>query len=195
MPFGLSNAPSTFMRLMNHVFRDLIGSCVVVYFDDILVFSQNLEQHQTYLRLVFSILRTQKLFANAKKCHFLAHEIVFLGYLISGAGIRMDENKVSAITTWPTPTTLHDIRSFHGLASFYRRFIRNFSSIVAPVTELLKRSKFSWTTDAQKAFDELKRLVTQAPILALPNFDNAFQVECDASGIGIGGVLSQGGVP
>ena len=195
MPFGLSKAPSTFMRLMNHVFRDLISSCVVVYFDDILVFSQNLEQHQAHLRLVFSILRTQKLFANAKKCHFLAREIVFLGYLISGAGTRMDENKVSAITTWPTPTTLHDVRSFHGLASFYRRFIRNFSSIVAPVTELLKRSKFSWTTEAQKAFDELKRLVTQAPILALPNFDNAFQVECDASGIGIGGVLSQGGRP
>ncbi|GJR30853.1 RNA-directed DNA polymerase [Tanacetum coccineum] len=147
MPFGLSNAPSTFMRLMNHVFKDLIGRCVVVYFDDILVFSQDITQHIRHLRDVFSILQNQKLFANRAKCHFLSREVLFLGYIVSGDGIRMDESKVEAITTWPPPTSVHE------------------------------------------------KKVTQAPVLALPNFQVAFQVECDASGVGIGGVLSQDGRP
>ncbi|GJY59109.1 RNA-directed DNA polymerase [Tanacetum coccineum] len=191
MPFGLSNAPSTFMRLMNHIFRNLIGKCVVVYFDDILVFSTNLESHLQHLRDIFLILREQKLFANHKKCHFVTTEVIFLGYLVSGNGIRMDSTKVEAITTWPTPKSMHDVRSFHGLASFYRRFIRNFSSMVAPITDCLKQPKFVWTLESQKAFDTLKKAVTAAPVLALPNFEHVFQVECDASGLGIGGVLSQ----
>ncbi|GJW86993.1 RNA-directed DNA polymerase, partial [Tanacetum coccineum] len=191
MPFGLSNAPSTFMRLMNHIFRSLIGKCVVVYFDDILVFSKSLESHLQHLRDIFLILREQKLFANRKKCHFLTTEVIFLGYLVSGKGIRMDTTKVEAITTWPTPRSLHDVRSFHGLASFYRRFIRNFSSIVAPITDCLKDSKFIWSSESQRAFAKLKKAVTEAPVLALPNFEHVFQVECDASGLGIGGVLSQ----
>ncbi|KAJ9544036.1 LOW QUALITY PROTEIN: hypothetical protein OSB04_023743 [Centaurea solstitialis] len=178
MPFGLSNAPSTFMRLMNHVFKDLIGRCVVVYFDDIL--SRYYPTHSSPSGCVL---------------HFYKTKILFLGYIVSGNGIRMDESKVEAITTWPTPTSVHEVRRFHGLASFYRRFIRNFSSIVAPITDCIKGSQFAWSLAASNAFEELKKKVTQAPVLALPNFQVAFQVECDASGVGIGGVLSQDSRP
>lgn len=191
MPFGLSNAPSTFMRLMNHIFKPFIGRCVVIYFDDILVFSKTLELHLSHLRQIFTVLRDQKLYANKTKCQFLSEEVIFLGYLVSGNGIRMDHKKVEAITTWPTPVSLHDVRSFHGLALFYRRFIRNFSTLVAPITDCLKCSKFVWTVTSQAAFEKLKKMVTEAPVLALPNFEHVFQVECDAPGLGIGGVLSQ----
>jgi hypothetical protein len=156
MPFGLSNAPSTFMRLMNHLFKPLIGRCVVIYFDDILVFSTSLEQHLQHLRHVFSILREQKLYANSGKCCFLTAEVLFLGYLISRNGIRMDESKIEAILTWPVPTTIHEVRSFHGLASFYRRFIRNFSSIVAPITDCLKKATFNWTLRQPRRLKSLK---------------------------------------
>ncbi|KAJ0627391.1 putative nucleotidyltransferase, Ribonuclease H [Helianthus annuus] len=195
MPFGLSNAPSTFMRLMNHVFKPFIGKCVVVYFDDILVFSKSVTQHLQHLRSIFEVLRAQQLFANRPKCQFLTNEVIFLGYLVSAQGIRMDTQKVDAIVTWPAPKSLHDIRSFHRLASFYRRFIRNFSTIVSPITDCLKSTKFVWTPAAQKAFELLKKTVTEAPVLALPNFEVVFAVECDASGTGIGGVLTQQNKP
>lgn len=195
MPFGLSNVPSTFMRLMNHIFKPLIGCCVVVYFDDTLVYSQNVQQHLDHLKQVFSILREQKLYANEEKCCFLAHEVLFLGYLISGGGIRMDDSKIAAVVSWPIPATVHEIRSFLGLASFYRRFIRNFSTIAAPITECLKGKIFQWTPAATIAFQELKQSITSAPVLALPDFQKMFQVECDASMFGIRGVLSQEGRP
>ncbi|XP_071704931.1 uncharacterized protein [Rutidosis leptorrhynchoides] len=191
MPFGLSNAPSTFMRLMNQVFLNFIGKFVVVYFDDILVYSLSTDQHLAHLHQVFTVLREQQLYANGAKCHFLTSEVTFLGYIIVNHGIRMDPAKIEAILNWPLPTNLHEVRSFHGLASFYRRFIRNFSSVVAPVTECMKGGSFSWTPSATQAFNDLKAKVTQAPVLALPNFTDVFQVECDASGVGIGGVLSQ----
>nr|GEZ57252.1 RNA-directed DNA polymerase [Tanacetum cinerariifolium] len=190
MPFGLSNAPSTFMRLMNHVFKPFIGRRVIVYFDDILVFSNNEAEHLRHLQEIFLVLRTQKLFAN-RKMSLSNSGSYFLGYLISGTGIRMNTTKISAITTWSLPTSLHDVRSFHGLASFYCRFIQRFSTIAAPITECLKSTKFMWNTAAQSAFEQLKHAVTEAPVLALPNFEHVFQVECDASGLGIGGVLSQ----
>ncbi|KAH9667915.1 Endonuclease [Citrus sinensis] len=191
MPFGLSNAPSTFMWLMNHVFKPLIGRFVVVYFDDILMYSQNKKQHLEHLRQVFEILRNQKLYVNLKKCKFFTDSLVFLGYVVSKDGIKMDPSKVEAILNWPIPKSLHDIRSFHGLASFYQRFIRGFSTIVAPVTECLKGEGFKWTNETQESFDIIKRKVTEAPVLSLPDFSKVFEVECDASNTGIGAVLSQ----
>ncbi|XP_071714561.1 uncharacterized protein [Rutidosis leptorrhynchoides] len=189
MPFRLSNAPSTFMRLMNRVFKAFIGRFVVVYFDDILVYSPDVTQHLKHLREVFQVLRQQRLFANGKNVIFLLTKVTFLGYIVSGQGIKMDESKVKAITSWPLPTSIHEVRSFHGLASFYRRFIKNFSTVIALVTECMKGGRFTWTNDATVAFENLKKLVTRAPILALPNFNEVFQVECDASGVGIGGIL------
>jgi hypothetical protein len=196
MPFGLSNAPSTFMRLMNHILRPLIGKSVVVYFDDILIYSKNLEDHVQHVREVLCILRHEKLFANLPKCHFAQNKLVFLGFVVSANGIEVDSSKVEAIHNWPTPTNVGQVRSFHGLAGFYRRFVKDFSTIACPLNELTKKNvPFVWGNAQQKAFDELKKRLTEAPLLALPDFAKTFEIECDASGLGIGGVLMQNGKP
>lgn len=137
MPFGWSNARSTFMRLMNHVFKPLIGQCEVVYFDDITVFSRDVPLYIRHLSQVFTILREQNLYANVGKCCFLSLEVLFLGYLILGMRIRMDESKIFAIVSWPVSTIIHEVRSFLGLAPFYRRFIRNFSTVASPISNCL----------------------------------------------------------
>ncbi|XP_040994309.1 uncharacterized protein LOC121240848 [Juglans microcarpa x Juglans regia] len=145
MPFGLTNAPSTFMHLMNHVLRAFISRFVGVYFDDILIYSKNLEEHVTHLKYVLEILRKERLFANLKKCTFCTDKLVFLGFVVSKRGIEVDEEKVKAIHEWPTRTTISQVRSFHGLASFYRRFVRDFSSLGAPLTEVIKKNvPFKW---------------------------------------------------
>ncbi|KAK1595925.1 hypothetical protein QYE76_007775 [Lolium multiflorum] len=196
MPFGLSNAPSTFMRLMNHILRPLIGKSVVVYFDDILIYSKTLEDHVQHVREVLCILRHEKLFANLPKCHFAQNKLVFLGFVVSANGIEVDSSKVEAIHNWPTPTNVGQVRSFHGLAGFYRRFVKDFSTIACPLNELTKKNvPFVWGKAQQKAFDELKKRLTEAPLLALPDFSKTFEIECDASGLGIGGVLMQNGKP
>ena len=191
MPFGLSNAPSTFMRLMNQVLRPFIGKYVVVYFDDILIYSRSEADHMVHLRAVLEVLEENKLFINFKKCSWLTERLLFLGFVISSEGILVDEEKVRAIREWPTPKTVGEVRSFHGLATFYRRFIRDFSSIVAPITECLKKGKFQWSEAADTAFAVIKEKLCTTPVLALPSFEKLFEVECDASGIGIGAVLSQ----
>jgi hypothetical protein len=192
MPFGLTNAPSTFMRLMNHVLRAFIGRFVVVYFDDILIYSKNLEEHVMHLKSVLEILRKERLFANLKKCTFCTDK--FLGFVVSKRGIEVEE--VKAIQEWPTPTTISQVRSFHGLASFYRRFVRDFSSLAAPLTEVIKKNvSFKWGKEQEKAFNLIKEKLTNAPLLVLPNFAKTFEIECDASGIGVGAVLMQEGRP
>ena len=179
MPFGLSNAPSTFMRFMNHILKPCIGNFVVVYFDDILIYRKNSMEHLEHLRQLFSILREQRLFVNSKKCDFYADRIIFLGYVVTKDGIEMDRSKIEAITNWPTPSSIHDVRSFHRLVSFYRIFIRGFSSIMAPVTECLKGDKFKWTSVVEESFELIKKKVTEAPCLVLPDFNKVFEVECD----------------
>jgi hypothetical protein len=196
MPFGLTNAPSTFMRLMNHVLRAFIGKFVVVYFDDILIYSKTLEEHVDHIQQVLDVLRKEKLFANLEKCTFCTDQVVFLGFVVSGSGIEVDESKVKTIKDWPTPENVSQVRSFHGLAGFYRRFVRDFSTIAAPLNELTKKGvAFQWGEPQEKAFQELKKRLSEAPLLVLPDFTKTFEVECDASGIGIGGVLMQIGQP
>ena len=145
MPFGLSNAPSTFMRLMNHVLRAFIGKFVVVNFDDILTYIQNLDDHLIHLKFVLDVLRKERLFSYLKKCTFCTDRLVFLGFSISAQGIHVDEEKVRAIQEWPSPTSVSKVRCFHGIASFYRWFVKDFSSIAAPITEVIKKDVgFKW---------------------------------------------------
>ncbi|WVZ97639.1 hypothetical protein U9M48_043156 [Paspalum notatum var. saurae] len=175
MPFGLTNALSTFMRLMNEVLRPFVGLFVVVYFDDILIYSKTMEEHLEHLSVVFDALRTR---------------VSFLGYVVTPQGIEVDSNKIDAIRDWPTPTTVTQIRSFLGLAGFYRRFVRDFSSIAAPLHELTKKGVPVARGDSQAvAFNTLKDKLTHAPLLQLPDFNKVFELECDASGIGLGAVF------
>uniref|UniRef100_A0A2N9ENW8 RNA-directed DNA polymerase n=1 Tax=Fagus sylvatica TaxID=28930 RepID=A0A2N9ENW8_FAGSY len=192
MPFGLTNAPSTFMRLMNHALRAFLGRFVVVYFDDILVYSKSLDEHIDHLHCVLTVLRKEKLYANLKKCSFCLDKVVFLGFVVGAKGIAVDEEKVKAIKEWPTPKSITEVRSFHGLASFYRRFVKDFSTLAAPLTEIVKKSVgFKWGSEQDRAFIEIKERLCGAPLLALPDFSKTFEIECDASGIGIGAVLMQ----
>jgi len=196
MPFGLTNAPSTFKRLMNHVLRECIGKFVVVYFDDILIYNKSLHEHIDHLRSVLTILRVNSLFANKEKCTFCVDSVIFLGFVVNKNGVHVDPTKIKAIQEWPTPKNVGEVRSFHGLASFYRRFVPNFSTLASPLNELVKKDvSFNWGEKQEYAFQQLKENLTNAPILALPNFSKTFELECDASGVGIGAVLLQGGHP
>jgi hypothetical protein len=194
MPFGLTNAASTFMRLMNEVLRPFIGLYVVVYFDDILIYSKSMEEHLEHLRAVFDALRAARLFGNMDRCTFCMQCVLFLGYVVTLQGIKVDSSKVEAIQGWPTLTTVTQIQSFLGLAGFYRRFVRDFSSIAAPLHELTKKGVyFAWGPTQEEAFNTLKDKLTHAPLLQLPDFQKVFELECDASGIGLGVVLLQKG--
>ncbi|EOY08378.1 DNA/RNA polymerases superfamily protein, partial [Theobroma cacao] len=195
MPFGLSNAPSTFMKVMAEVLKPFLKSFMVVYFDDILIYIHTKEKHLKHLRQVLEVLQKEQLYINLKKCSFMQPEVVYLGFIVSAEGLKPDPEKIRAISEWPAPTSIKEVRSFHGLASFYRRFIRNFSSIMSPITESLKKDGFEWSHSAQKAFERVKALMTKALVLTLPDFEKLFVVECDASHVGIGAVLSQDGRP
>jgi hypothetical protein len=168
-----------------------MGKFLVVYFDDILIYSKTKEQHRDHLTEVCSNLRDTSLYANVKKCSFFTNQVVFLGFIVSSTGVSADPAKIQAFVNWPEPKLIHDVRSFHGLATFYRRFIKGFSTIMAPITECMKKGEFHWTQEAAKAFRLGKKRMTEAPIMRLPDFSKVFEVECDASGVGIGGVLSQ----
>ena len=190
MPFGLTNAPSTFMRLMNRALRAFIGRFVVAYFNDILVYSKNLDEHINHLHCVLVVLRKEKLYANLKKCFFCMDKVVFFSYIVSAKGIEVDEENVKAIKEWPTPQSITEVRSFHSLASFYRRFVKDFNTLAAPLIEIIKKSmRFKWGSEQDNAFTEIKERLCGAPLLALPNFSKTFEIECDASGISIGAVL------
>jgi hypothetical protein len=196
MPFGLTNAPSTFMRLMNGVLHPFIGKFMVVYFNDILIYSKSLDEHIEYLRAVFCALREACLFANLEKCTFCTNQVAFLGYVVTRQGIEVDEAKIEAIKSRLIPATLTQLQSFLGLAGFYRYFVRDFITIAAPLNDLMKKGvSFHWGAAQDQAFHTLLDKLTRALLLQLLDFGKTFEVKCDASGIGIGGILVQEGKP
>ena len=194
MPFGLANAPTTFNRMTDRIFhphRRFTG----VFFDDILVFSETEQEHHKHLEIVFQELRKHKLFVNAKKSEFFLKEIHYLGHIVSHNQVRMDPEKIKVIVEWPTPaTTVHDVRSFLGLCSYYRRFVRRFAAIAGSLHDLTKkRVPFQWGLKQQEAFAKLKYYLSHGPVLIVPDLRKPFEVSCDASGDGIGAVLNQEG--
>ncbi|WVZ80997.1 hypothetical protein U9M48_028425 [Paspalum notatum var. saurae] len=194
MSFGLTNAPAYFMQLMNSVFMDYLDKFVIIFIDDILVYSKTEAEHEEHLRLVLQRLREHRLYAKPSKCEIRIDEVPFLGHIVSKGGIAVDPRKVSAVVNWEIPRTPREIRGFLGLAGYYRRYIENFSKVAKPMTSLLEKdATFKWTEARQKAFDELKKRLTTAPILVLPDPAKKFTVYCDASKEGLGCVLMQEG--
>ncbi|KAL2083752.1 hypothetical protein ACEWY4_021525 [Coilia grayii] len=170
----------------------MLDRFVFVYLDDILIFSKNLEEHKQHVRLVLRRLLENLLFVKAEKCEFHAKTVAFLGYIVAEGAIQMDPTKVSAVTSWPVPENRKQLQQFLGFANFYRRFVRNYSSVAAPLTALTStKLSFLWTTAAEEAFCNLKNRFTSAPILQVPDPERQFVVEVDASDVGVGAVLSQ----
>ncbi|WVZ16528.1 hypothetical protein V8G54_009510 [Vigna mungo] len=180
MPFGLCNAPTTFQSTMNDIFRLLLRRTVIVFFDDILVFSADFDQHLTHLHQVFEILASNSFFLQPYKCSFFQTQIAYLGHIVSNGGVSPDPGKIKAMVKWPVPTCTKGLRGFLGL-----------TAIAQPLTDLLKKGQFQWSTHAQKAFDSLKSAMTSITVLALPDFDKTFYVQTDASGTAMGAVLTQ----
>jgi hypothetical protein len=195
MPFGLTIAPATFQSAMNSIFSHLIRKCVLVFMDDILVYSPSLEDHVSHLKQVFSLLQQHQLSIKRSKCSFAQQSLEYLGHIISNKGVATDPGKIQAVQAWPTPVNVKQVRGFLGLTGYYRKFIRNYSLISRTLSNLLKKNVvFQWTPTHQAAFDHLKQLMLEAPVLAIPNFQIPFAVETDACKHGVGAVLSQNGL-
>lgn len=195
MPFGLKNAPATFQRTMNTVLSGLQGIHCFVYLDDIVIYSYDLPSHIEKLNLVFNKLRNFRLKLQPDKCEFLRKEVAYLGHVISGEGVKPNPEKIKAVTQFPVPTCAKDIKSFLGLASYYRRFIPEFSKHAKSLTNLLKKDvPFIWTNTQQLSFELLKEKLVTAPVLIYPDFTKPFVLTCDASNYAISAILSQGAV-
>jgi hypothetical protein len=192
LPFGLTNAPATFMHLMQSIFSPYLDRFVIVFIDDILIYSKTEKEHEEHLKKVLTLLRRNQLYAKLSKCEFFKKEISFLGHVISGDGIKMDDGKVKAVIDFPVPSNITSLRSFLGLAGYYRRFVKNFSKISSPLTELLKDNKpFQFSDEQCNSFNQLKSAITSSPVLAIPDPSLPFTVTTDASGFAVGAALSQ----
>ena len=191
MPFGLTNAPTTFQSLMNDLFRSYLRKFILVFFDDILVYSKSWNDHLSHLQIVFDILSINQLFVKESKCQFGVTQVTYLGHIISEKGVSVDPEKIQAVVTWPKPTTARAVRGFLGLAGYYRKFISHFGGIAASLTKILTKDQFKWSSEAEEAFHKLKEVLTNLLTLRLPDFTQRFVIECDASGTGIGAVLTQ----
>ena len=192
MPFGLCNAPASFQQLMNKVFADNIGTFIAVYLDDILIFSRDIEEHWQHLWWALQRLRGAKLYGWLHKCEFLKDQVDYLGFEVSPGGIKASPGKIKAVIEWPRPKSVHDVRSFLGLATYYRRFVRGFSEMARPLMELTRAgAEWKWSTSQHEAFNRLKLELTTAPVLKLPDFERQFVVTTDASDAAVGAILEQ----
>src|ERR1041385_7386575 len=194
MSFGLTNAPAYFMGIMNKVFMDFLDKFVVVFIDDILIYSRSEEEHKQHLRTVLERPRAHRLYAKFSKCEFWLKEVGFLGHILTAQGVAVDPSKVTNVLNWKPPTTVTEVRSFLGLAGYYRRFIEGFSKIAKPMTELLKKNQnFFWTKECGESFEQFKTKLTSAPVLTLPDIHKGFEIYCDASKHCLGCVLMKEG--
>jgi hypothetical protein len=194
MSFGLTNAPAYFMNLMNKVFKEYLDRFVVVFIDDILIYSKSESDHEEHLRLVLQKLRDNQLYAKFSKCEFWIDEVSFLGHIISNGGILVDPAKVKEIMAWSIPTTVMEIQSFLGLEGYYQRFIEGFSKIAKPMTSLLEKGReFKWDEKCQDSFEQLKKRLISPPVLVMSDLQKGFDIYCDACGQGLGCVLMQEG--
>ena len=192
MPFGLTSAPSTFQRLVNHTLQSLLGVCVVVYLDDVLIYSKSMDDHVKHVRLALDLLRKAHLLAQPTKCLFGVSQLQFLGHVVSARGLEMDPSKVDIVKNWPTPTTVSELRSFVGLCNYYRSFIHNFAFCCAPLTRLFGKVEWIWSPECDMAFNTLKSKLCSAPCLVLPNPALPFFLFFDSSQlVSLGGVLCQ----
>jgi hypothetical protein len=192
VPFGLTGAPAAFMKLMQQLFHHLLDKTVVVFLDDILVYSKTEAEHREHLREVLEILRKNQLYAKLQKCQLFKRSVTFLGHVLNENGLSMEQDKIRAIQEWPHPKSKKQILSFLGLAGYYRRFIKNFSELALEMTELLKDNvEFIWTAATEQSFQSLKKAITSAPVLRSPDQSKPFTVTTDASGYAIGAELSQ----
>ena len=191
MPFGLSNAPGTFQRLMNEVFRDYLYKFILIFLDDVLAYSTNKVDHLEHLRTIFQTLRALNLKLKPKKCKLFQREVVYLSHIIGNGGAKPDPDKVSAVKHWPVPKTVKQIRSFVGFCNYYRRFVRDFAQIARPLTDLTKKdARFEWNSDCQLSFDRLRVELATAPVMQFPRFDCPFIIDTDASKVSLGAVIS-----
>src|SRR6266498_4312390 len=198
MPFSLCNVPATFQRLMNQVLRKYLGKFVLVYLDDIIIYSKTFEEHKEHVKLVFEALRAASLMIKPKKCKFAQKELRFLGHILSAEGIRTDPDKIVKMVTLSSSTNLKELRSRLGLFSYYQQYIKGFSDITRPIYELIREENgkpvlFEWTLARQKAFEVIKVKLAIALVVAHPNFNKLFILYMDASDGGVGAVLYQKG--
>ena len=192
MPFGVTNASAIFMDYMNQIFRPYLDQFVVVFIDNILIYFESREEHAEHLRLVLEILREHQLYGKLSKCEFWLEEVQFLGHVISTQGITVDPTKIETMVKWERPQTVTEVWSFLGLAGYYRRFVEGFSKLVSPLTQLTRKDQpFLWTDECEACFEDMKRRLTTALVLAIPDTTKMFEVYCDASYQGFGCVLMQ----
>jgi hypothetical protein len=191
MPFGLTNAPATFQCIMNTIVEPFLRKFVLVFLDDILIYSPDLTSHIQHLTMVLEKLRAHKLYMKLSKCSFAQRQLDYLGHIITDKGVATNLVETEAMVQWPVPTTVTELRGFLGLTRYYKKFIHHYGILAKPLTNLLKKKQFEWSIESQRAFESLKTVMTTAPVLAITEFEQQFIVETDACDLGIGAVLMQ----